>query len=145
MLDISYNNISTLPEQIVSSSWLYQIQHLTMSYLPLIELDTSTSGALSSLAMLEYLDLSHCGLRHLPTSLMINMTSLNTLDLTGNNFVEIDDSLRLARSLKILILDDNNFEYLNKNSFPGTNYLEYLSVRYLSNEPNILFSSKLYF
>ena len=108
-----------------------------MSYLPLTELDTNTTAALSSMIKLEHLDLSHCGLSHLPTTLMINMTSLNTVDLTGNNFFDVDDSLRVAPSLKILILDDNHLEYFNKDSFPGINYLEYLSVRYLSNVPNI--------
>ncbi|EFA05244.1 leucine-rich repeat neuronal protein 1 [Tribolium castaneum] len=137
-LYLAHNRIHSLDKDIFEHA--DRIELLSLSHNPLKILDQSTAIAITSLVYLKNLDLSYTGLSSLPAAFLHTPKKLIFLDLSGNQFTGIPDTLGDAHSLETLYFNNNPMVNLtNKNGFPVISTLKYL---HLSSMPNLVNISK---
>lgn len=100
-LDISYNNLSTIPTSI---SNLKGLEILFAQGNKFSEIPTSVL----SLTNLQYLDLAYCDILSIPSDIN-KLTSLLSLELLANNISNLPSSMSNMGSLRHLGLSQNNF------------------------------------
>ncbi|XP_050346326.1 TLR4 interactor with leucine rich repeats-like [Nymphalis io] len=123
-LNLGYNEIHSLDK------YLFQYTpNLTRLYLnnnPIEILDHVTLLAVSSATKLEVLDLAKTDIDNIPLDAFRGLVNLKQIDLSGNQFVTVPESLSLVGStLQYLTFNNNPLVELNDDSFIGlTNLLE---------------------
>ncbi|XP_022123640.2 carboxypeptidase N subunit 2-like isoform X1 [Pieris rapae] len=141
-LNLGFNEIHSLDK--------YLFQHtpnLTRLYLnnnPIEILDHVTVSALSSANKLEVLDLSKTDIDSIPLDAFKGLVSLRQIDLSGNLFLNVPESLSLlGNTLQYLTFNNNPLVELNDDSFIGLTSLLELEVsenRYLEEVKRSTFS-----
>ncbi|CAH0719481.1 unnamed protein product, partial [Brenthis ino] len=126
-LNLGYNQIHSLDK------YLFQYTpNLTRLYLnnnPIEILDHVTILALSSATKLEVLDLAKTDIDNIPLDAFRGLVKLKQIDLSGNRFVTVPESLSLVGStLQYLTFNNNPIIELNDDSFLGLNNLLQLEV-----------------
>ncbi|XP_050670751.1 chondroadherin-like [Leptidea sinapis] len=126
-LNLGYNEIHSLDK--------YLFQHtpnLTRLYInnnPIEILDHVTILALSSAKKLEVLDLSKTDIDNIPLDAFRGLSYLRQIDLSGNFFLNVPESLSLVGdSLQYLTFNNNPLVELNDDSFVGLSNLVELEV-----------------
>lgn len=71
---------------------------------------------------------NHCGLKTLPSSVFENMPGMVGLQLSHNEFMNVDNMFQKAPSLKILDISHNNIAYISPAAFANSLNLETLNV-----------------
>ncbi|XP_044260532.1 protein flightless-1-like [Tribolium madens] len=137
-LYLAHNKIHTLDKDIFEHT--SRIEVLSLSHNPLKILDQATAIAITSLVFLKDLDLSYTGLASLPAGFLHTPKYLIFLDLSGNRFREVPETLGDAHSLETLYFNNNPIVNLtSKNGFPEIPTLKYL---HFSSMPNLVNISK---
>ncbi|CAG5031854.1 unnamed protein product [Parnassius apollo] len=126
-LNLGYNEIHSLDR------YLFQYTpNLTRLYLnnnPIEILDHVTVLALSSAVNLEVLDLANVDIDSIPLDAFRGLMNLQQIDLSGNKFVNVPESLSLVGStLQYLTFNNNPIVELNDDSFVGLTNLVQLEV-----------------
>ncbi|CAK1547081.1 unnamed protein product [Leptosia nina] len=126
-LNLGFNEIHSLDK--------YLFQHtpnLTRLYLnnnPIEILDHVTVLALSSATNLEVLDLSKTDIDSIPLDAFRGLINLRQIDLSGNFFLNVPESLSLVgSSLQYLTFNNNPVIELNDDSFVGLSNLVELEI-----------------
>ena len=102
--------------------------YCNISYINLIDIDAKY---LQNLISVQYLDLSHNGIRDNISFVFTRMTQLVYLDLSSNQLSHLGRSFFcVSSSLKYLFLQNNSLIYLHSHAFYFTKQLTHL---YLSN------------
>lgn len=115
VLDISHNNLNFIPEQVFSS----MPDKLSELYITNNKLKSFTWGKLIFLQSLKVLDLSGNSLSSVPHVLSNCAKSLKKLILHNNQIVKLTpDFLKGAYNLKYLDLSFNIIKHIEKSSFP---------------------------
>jgi hypothetical protein len=130
-LNLSHNHIHSIEKDLFDH--LPALTSLDLSYNPIRVLGGSTSVAIATLRKLTYLNLGYCQLKTIPEGMIHDLQFLESIDLTGNEFTEVPSEIRNSHNLSVLILDDNNIEFLNYESFRGLTNLRSLSISHNSN------------
>ncbi|XP_026317468.1 leucine-rich repeat-containing protein let-4-like isoform X2 [Hyposmocoma kahamanoa] len=127
ILNLAHNEIHSLDR--------YLFQHtpnLTSLFLnnnPLETLDHVSVLAISSATNLQTLDLSYTEIDSIPMATFSNLMYLRYIDLSGNKFITVPESLNLVGgSLETLTFNNNSIEELNDDSFVGLRKLQQLEV-----------------
>lgn len=139
-LDLSSNRISTLGEQLVplirlhsldlgqnvlkeiNSGVFRMLTHLQTLTLNGNKLENLHGDGLKGLGSLKTLNLRHCDLTTIPSDLFSNSRIIQTLDVGYNRIFSLPPSKDFIQSspyLRILIVDGNRIEALNKHQFSG--------------------------
>lgn len=71
---------------------------------------------------------NHCGLKTLPSSVFKNMPGIVDLQLSHNEFMNVDNMFQNAPSLKILDISHNNIAYISPATFANSMNLETLNI-----------------
>ncbi|XP_026488240.2 chondroadherin-like [Vanessa tameamea] len=126
-LSLGYNEIHSLDK------YLFQYTpNLTRLYLnnnPIELLDHVTLLAISSATKLEVLDLAKTDIDNIPLDAFRGLVNLKQIDLSGNQFVTVPESLSLVGStLQYLTFNNNPIVELNDDSFIGLTSLVELEV-----------------
>ncbi|XP_046979104.1 TLR4 interactor with leucine rich repeats-like [Vanessa cardui] len=126
-LNLGYNEIHSLDK------YLFQYTpNLTRLYLnnnPIEILDHVTLLAISSATKLEVLDLAKTDIDNIPLDAFRGLVNLKQIDLSGNQFVTVPESLSLVGStLQYLTFNNNPIVELNDDSFIGLTSLLELEV-----------------
>ncbi|XP_068631588.1 chondroadherin-like [Battus philenor] len=126
-LNLGHNAIHSL------DGYLFQYTpNLTRLYLnnnPIEILDYVTVMALSSARNLEVLDLANTDIDAIPLDAFRGMVNLQQIDLSGNKFVNVPESLSLVGgTLQYLTFNNNPIVELNDDSFIGLTNLVELEV-----------------
>ncbi|OWR52457.1 leucine-rich transmembrane protein [Danaus plexippus plexippus] len=126
-LNLGYNRIHSLDRYL-----FHFTPNLTRLYLnnnPIEILDHVTVMALSSATKLEVLDLSKTDIDTIPLDTFRGLLNLRQIDLSGNKFLTVPESLSLVGStLKYLTFNNNPIVELNDDSFIGLSNLLELEV-----------------
>ncbi|KAJ2945920.1 hypothetical protein O0L34_g4835 [Tuta absoluta] len=126
-LYLSYNNIHSLDRYLFH--YTPNLTQLYLSYNPFEKIDIVTAYALSSATNLQYLDLSYTDLKALPEEAFRGLLYLEEIDLSGNQFVTVPESLKLlGTTLRLLTFNNNPIVELNDDSFVGLTSLTTLEV-----------------
>lgn len=123
-LDLSHLNISWLPENIFE--FFPTIEVLKLSNNPIRTMENITS-AIQTLKKLEELDISGCGLQHLPFDSFIGLR-IRSLNLSNNLFMNVPSLNYLSYSLLKLSLDNNRISFLDDTSFRTLDFIEEISA-----------------
>ncbi|KAL4709901.1 hypothetical protein ACJJTC_003864 [Scirpophaga incertulas] len=126
-LNLAHNAIHSL------DAYLFQFTpNLTRLYLnnnPIEILDHVTVLALASATNLEVLDLAQTSIESIPMDAFSTLKKLQQLDLSGNKFTAVPESLSLlGRSLEYLTFNNNPVLELNDDSFVGLSSLVELEI-----------------
>ncbi|CAH2106553.1 unnamed protein product [Euphydryas editha] len=126
-LNLGYNQIHSLDK------YLFQYTpNLTRLYLnnnPIEILDHVTILAISSATKLEVLDLAKTDIDAIPLETFRGLVNLKQIDLSGNQFLTVPESLSLVGStLQYLTFNNNPLVELNDDSFLGLSNLLELEV-----------------
>jgi Leucine-rich repeat (LRR) protein len=125
-LDLSHNQISSLPENLFEHA--PSLMRLLLNDNPLGSLDLTTTLAMSTAHKMEHLDLSNTGMAVIPDHLFRSMSNLKELLLQDNHLQFVSESLgQLGGSLKYLYLGGNEISKLDDESFLGK-LLEFLQI-----------------
>ncbi|XP_068184730.1 toll-like receptor 7 [Antennarius striatus] len=115
VLDISYNNLNFIPQQVFSSL----PDKLTVLYVKNNKLKSFAWGKLQLLQNLQVLDLSGNSLTTVPRILSNCTKSIRELILHDNQILKLTpDFLKDAYNLKYLDLSYNRIAHIEKSSFP---------------------------
>ncbi|XP_026477176.1 slit homolog 1 protein-like [Ctenocephalides felis] len=131
VLKLGNNMLHTLDQDLFEH--LGTLEVLSLESNPFKVIDTHTETAISGLLHLQHLDLSYLDLETLPKNLLHTPKDLKTLNLTGNLFTKLPESLRYAQSLTWLNLNENPITSLESdNIFPTMSSLEVLHMCYMN-------------
>ncbi|CAH2037730.1 unnamed protein product, partial [Iphiclides podalirius] len=126
-LNLGHNEIHSLDRYLFKYT-----PNLTRLYLnnnPMELLDHVTVLALSSATNLEVLDLASTDISTIPLDAFRGLVNLQQIDLSGNKFVNVPESLSLVGStLQYLTFNNNPIVELNDDSFVGLTNLVQLEV-----------------
>ncbi|XP_031827427.1 podocan-like protein 1 [Nomia melanderi] len=126
-LSLAYNSIHSLHQDLFEH--VPNIKVLDLSHNLFAKIDTRSLLAIVSLLRLEELDLSYCGLKSLPETMLHSLSYLKKLDLSGNQITVPPVILDEAQSLEYLYLDENPIQVINqKHAFPNMSKLKELSL-----------------
>ncbi|XP_049869114.1 chondroadherin-like isoform X1 [Pectinophora gossypiella] len=126
-LYLSHNEIHSLDRYLFQ--YTPNLTVLWLNYNPIEILDQVTLMAISSAVNLKFLDLSYTGIDSIPYEAFKGLTNLNQIDLSGNKFVTVPESLRLVgNSLEVLTFNNNPIVELNDDSFNDLTHLIQLEV-----------------
>ncbi|XP_048482960.1 insulin-like growth factor-binding protein complex acid labile subunit [Plutella xylostella] len=126
-LNLGYNQIHSLDRNLFEYT-----PNLTRLYLnnnPIEILDHVTILALATATNLEVLDLAYTDIDSIPLDAFRGLERLQQVDLSGNKFLEVPESLSLVgSSLEYLNFNNNPIVELNDDSFIGLTNLKELEV-----------------
>ncbi|XP_037944265.1 leucine-rich repeat-containing protein 15-like [Teleopsis dalmanni] len=129
-LNLGYNDLHSLDADLFEHAPALETLILCQNSFQVI--DKLSETAISGLFHMKTLDLSYMELEELPQSFLNGPRELETLILSGNEFDELPETLKLAKNLRQLVLDDNLFEEFNgEEIFPLLPNLRYLSISYM--------------
>ncbi|KAK6201460.1 uncharacterized protein RJT21DRAFT_35366 [Scheffersomyces amazonensis] len=111
---ISYNNIKTLNQKQIPP----QVEILNLSDNLIKEINFILPSSLKQLY------LGNNSLKSLPDNFFLNSTNLKVLDISDNNFDDLDDLGTLPSSLKELVLDNNQIDYFEITNAFTTNLIK---------------------
>lgn len=106
------------------------LEELDLSENPMMVIDSGTEIAISGIANLKKLNLADTKLRKLPEHIFHAPRSLIEVNLAGNLFQTIPDSLIFAINLETLILDENPIARIGSKAskFPVLSKMKVLSI-----------------
>ncbi|KAJ3652392.1 hypothetical protein Zmor_018361 [Zophobas morio] len=126
-LHLDHNRISSLSNDVFEHT--PHIEFLTISHNPLDKIDHQTLVAITSLVYLKQLDLSYTGLSSLPDAFLHTPRYLEKLDLSGNQFHRIPETLGDSHNLSDLYFNNNPIVNLTEeNGFPKIPTLKILHL-----------------
>ncbi|XP_033325187.2 extracellular matrix protein 2 [Megalopta genalis] len=126
-LSLAYNQLHSLHQDLFEH--VPNLKVLDLSHNLFTRIDQRTLFAITSLAKLEELNLSYCGLKDIPTTFLYSLRKLTKLDLSGNQINAPPADLGEAMSLEYLYLDENPIQIINESSsFPAMPKLKQLSL-----------------
>ncbi len=137
-LNLSGNNFSTLPWQIISLSNLIELNfsnnlNLNLCDISVLRQSYENNGRLETPAKDdEAADVSKSNVDELFVKNFSNLKSLKILDLSNNNLNNLPNDLRELNQLEVLFLDKNNLEFI------PTQIQELANLRVLSINENKL-------
>jgi len=126
VLDLSYNNIHSIYEEVFSH--FSSLLELDLSHNDLAVLDSHTILAITYLPKLRTLRLAGCGLQTLPLGLLHSLITLRTLDLGENQLNAVPQDLYNSHAIRSLRLDGNPIKVVDEDSFNGMTQLETLNL-----------------
>lgn len=106
-LSLANNDIHTLDPDLFEH--FPNLEALSLSHNPFKIIDPNTAIAISTLHSLKTLDLSDMELDELPKYLLHSPRQLKVLNMSGNLFETLPETLQDAINLEELNLNDNNF------------------------------------
>ncbi|XP_014227023.1 toll-like receptor 13 [Trichogramma pretiosum] len=116
------------------------LKRLDLSHNPFENFDSPNAGqSIAGLVHLEYLDISYCQLKTIKDAIFHSFRYLKTLNLAGNEFVDLPPALDDAPWIESLILDNNPFEVFKEDpveprkKFPVMRSLTSLSLKNMTN------------
>ncbi|GLH03033.1 Protein artichoke [Gryllus bimaculatus] len=140
VLRLSSNSIHSLDSDIFEH--VAHLRVLSLAFNPMRVIDTPTLNAISSLAYLEHLDLTHVGIESLPPHVLHTLNNLTTLNVSSNQFTEVPSELanshqlrELMESLRVLQMD--YMHNLTRVGAAGFAPLKGLKVLRLSHSPTL--------
>lgn len=92
------------------------------------DLNSITASELSAVPFLKNLQLYHTNLANLSSDLLVFVSNLDTLDLTGNKLVKLPANVFSHRSLRNLVLKNNRLEETNPSWFSDNSSIIYLDL-----------------
>ncbi|XP_018320781.1 leucine-rich repeat neuronal protein 3-like [Agrilus planipennis] len=133
-LYLDHNKLHTLPQD-VFEHLQNEIKVLDLSDNPFTVIDQQTTIAIGSLIFLEELYMKNTQLSQLPEHFLHTPKYLKILDISGNSFQEIPETLVEAKSLSSLDISNNPFvTFGGKNIFPR---IDTLKVLHICNMPQL--------
>ena len=124
VLDLSYDNLSSLPEGIFQG--LSNLQELDLYN---NNLSSLPQGIFQGLSNLQGLNLNRNNLSSLPQGIFQGLSNLQTLSLADNNLSSLPQGIFQGLSnLQGLFLDENNLSSLPQGIFQGLSNLQRLSL-----------------
>ncbi|KAF0304394.1 Leucine-rich repeat neuronal protein 2 [Amphibalanus amphitrite] len=130
-LDLSYNNIHSIYEEVLSH--FSSLLELDLSYNSLSLLDHHTQMAITSLPRLRTLQLAGTGLKEMPHGLLHSLITLRHLNLADNQLTEVPPELHNSHAIETLTLNKNPIKDINEDSFRGMVNLRVLNIAYMPN------------
>lgn len=113
-LSLAHNDIHTLhPDLFEHFPFL---EALSLSRNPMKNMDPNTATCISSLPHLKTLDLSDMELSRLPEYFLHGPRELRVLNISGNLFETVPETIQYALNLVELNMDDNNIVEIGGNS-----------------------------
>lgn len=113
-LSLANNDIHTLDPDLFEH--FPNLEALSISHNPFKVIDPNTAIAISTLHNLKTLDISDMELTRLPDHLLHSPRELKVLNMSGNLFETLPETLQDAINLEELNLDDNNIEAFGGNA-----------------------------
>lgn len=113
-LSLANNDIHTLDPDLFEH--FPNLEALSLSHNPFKIIDPNTAIAISTLHNLKTLDLSDMELSELPEQLLHAPRELKVLNMSGNLFEALPETLQYAINLEELNLDDNNIVAIGGNA-----------------------------
>lgn len=126
-LNIGYNKIHSVDKDLFK--YTPNLTRLYMNNNPIEILDHVTILALNSAVKLEILDLAYTEIESIPLNAFKDLINLKEIDLSGNRFTMVPESLRyVGETLEYLSFNNNPIVELNDDSFIGLSNLKVLEV-----------------
>lgn len=113
-LSLANNDIHTLDPDLFEH--FPNLEALSLSHNPFRVIDPNSGIAISSLLYLKVLDLSEMELSALPENLFHGPRQLKVLNISGNLFETLPETLKDAINLEELNLNDNTIEFIGGNA-----------------------------
>lgn len=92
------------------------------------DLSRITAVDLSAVPFLNKLQLYHTNLANISSDLLVSVSNLDTLDLTGNKLVKLPTNVFSHRSLRNLVMKNNRLEEANPSWFSDNSSILYLDL-----------------
>lgn len=125
-LDISHNQISSLPSRLFSYSGLLTVLDVSSN-----QLSSISAEAFIGLSKLAYLDLGRNQLQQLPGQVFSNLPKLETLLLDGNQITALySDSFSGLAQLQVLHLSSNRISSISEDAFSQLSSLQQLLLSF---------------
>lgn len=122
-LNLAFNRFETLPSNVFAP-----LKNLKQLWLSLNRIQHFDGKMFDHLNELEYLDLSYNRLRAINAKSLSSMPKLTTLLLIGNQIEFIDDRAFDLKSIKAIVLDQNNLKTISPMAFSVPRSLEAISL-----------------